>query len=49
VIGTAQQNVWAMFFGRPISLGIIAFILLSLFYPMLARRWQVQGGTTNAD
>jgi TctA family transporter len=28
-----------MFFGRPISLAIIALILVSLFYPLIRSRW----------
>ncbi len=35
-IGAATGDLWAMFFGRPISLAIIAFIVLSLFYPLVA-------------
>jgi putative tricarboxylic transport membrane protein len=38
LIGTAAGNVWAVFFARPISLGIIALILLGLIGPMLLRR-----------
>ena len=34
MIGNATGGVAAMFFGRPISMGIIAFALLTLFYPM---------------
>lgn len=37
-IGAATDELGVMFFGRPISLGIIAFILLSLFYPLVAKR-----------
>ncbi|TCS63087.1 tripartite tricarboxylate transporter permease [Varunaivibrio sulfuroxidans] len=36
-IGSATDNLGGMFFGRPISLAIIAFTLLSLFYPLIAR------------
>jgi putative tricarboxylic transport membrane protein len=43
-IGAATENLGGMFFGRPISLGIIAFILLSLFYPLVAKRISVLGG-----
>ena len=35
-IGNAADDLWGMFFGRPISLAIIAFIALSLFYPLVA-------------
>jgi putative tricarboxylic transport membrane protein len=38
-IGAATDELWKMFFGRPISLAIIAFILLSLFYPLIRSRW----------
>ncbi len=37
-IGAATDELWKMFFGRPISLAIIAFILLSLFYPIIRTR-----------
>ena len=39
-IGSATGELWSMFFGRPISLAIIALALLSLFYPILAERWR---------
>ncbi|MEP3279075.1 MAG: tripartite tricarboxylate transporter permease [Stappiaceae bacterium] len=32
-IGAATNNLFGMFFGRPISQAIVAFTLLSLFYP----------------
>ena len=38
LIGNAQKDVWGMFFGRPISLAIIAFSVLTLFYPLVAAR-----------
>ena len=38
-IGEATENVFGMFFGRPISMAIIAFIVLSLFYPIFKERW----------
>jgi putative tricarboxylic transport membrane protein len=38
LIGGAKGNVLAEFFGRPISLGIIAFIALGLLWPWLASR-----------
>jgi len=38
-IGAATDELMLMFFGRPISLAIIAFILLSLFYPVIRSRW----------
>jgi putative tricarboxylic transport membrane protein len=34
MIGSATGGVAAMFFGRPISMGIIAFSLLTLLYPL---------------
>lgn len=34
MIGSATENLGGMFFGRPISMGIIAFSLLTLFYPL---------------
>src|SRR3546814_689125 len=37
-IGAAVDNLPGMFFGRPISLAIIALTLLSLFYPLLRTR-----------
>ncbi len=38
LIGGATNNLMGMYFGRPISLAIIAFIVLSLFYPLIAPR-----------
>jgi len=38
-IGAATEDLAGMFFGRPISLAIIAFILISLFYPLIRKRW----------
>ena len=37
-IGAATENLSGQFFGRPIALGILLFILLSLFSPLLMRR-----------
>ncbi len=34
MIGSATDNLAGMFFGRPISMGIIAFSLLTLLYPL---------------
>jgi putative tricarboxylic transport membrane protein len=34
MIGSATDNLAGMFFGRPISMGIIAFALLTLLYPL---------------
>lgn len=36
LIGSAQNGIVSMFFGRPLSVAIIAFSLLTLFYPLLA-------------
>ena len=35
MIGSATNGIIAMFFGRPISMAIIAFALLTLFYPLI--------------
>lgn len=38
LIGGAKGSVLAEFFARPIAIAIIAFIILSLFYPLLMQR-----------
>lgn len=38
LIGSAKDGVVGEFFGRPLAMGIIAFILLGLLYPLLTRR-----------
>lgn len=38
MIGSAGQNLLGMFFGRPISIAIIAVSILTLMYPALVRR-----------
>ncbi len=38
LIGGARGSVLAEFFGRPISIGIIALIVLGLLYPLLTKR-----------
>jgi putative tricarboxylic transport membrane protein len=38
-IGAAVGDLPGMFFGRPISLGIVALTLLSLFYPLVRARF----------
>lgn len=49
LIGNAQQNVLGMFFGRPISIAIIAFSLLTLLYPLvMAARAARRGERTEA-
>jgi putative tricarboxylic transport membrane protein len=47
-IGTARGSVAAEFFARPIALGIIAFIGVSMFYPVIARRWRLKEEPQNA-
>ncbi|MFT7491349.1 MAG: putative tricarboxylic transport membrane protein [Pseudohongiellaceae bacterium] len=37
IIGSATNDLWGMFFGRPISLVIVAFTVLSLSYPLLTK------------
>ena len=48
-IGAATDDLATMFFGRPISLAIIAFIGLSLFYPLVRSRWIGRRRKVNAD
>lgn len=48
-IGAATDDLATMFFGRPISLAIIAFIGLSLFYPLVRSRWIGRKRKVNAD
>jgi putative tricarboxylic transport membrane protein len=48
-IGAATDELAAMFFGRPISLAIIAFILISLFYPLVRARWIGRRRKVRAD
>jgi putative tricarboxylic transport membrane protein len=38
LIGNARGNILTEFFGRPISLGIIVFILIGLLYPWILKR-----------
>lgn len=37
MIGSATDNLWGMFFGRPISLAIMAMAALTLLYPTFSR------------
>ncbi len=37
IIGSATNDLWGMFFGRPISLVIVAFTILSLSYPLITK------------
>ncbi len=48
-IGAATEELFSMFFGRPISLAIIAFIGLSLFYPLIRARWIGRRRKVSAD
>jgi len=48
-IGNARGSVFAEFFARPISAGIICFICVSLFYPIIARRWKLNKELQNDD
>ncbi len=48
-IASATGGYFQMFFGRPISLGIIAAIILSLFGPLLMRRFQLKQEMNNAE
>jgi putative tricarboxylic transport membrane protein len=48
LIGGAKGSVWGEFFGRPISLGIIVFILLGLLWPWWAARRARGTGGANA-
>ena len=38
LIGNAKGNILGEFFSRPLSIGIIVFILIGLLYPLLANR-----------
>ncbi len=49
LIGEANGNVLGMFFGRPISLAIIAMAILSLFYPLLAQRMHIRRADTGRE
>ena len=40
-IGEAIGNLWGQFFGRPLSMAIIALTLLTFFYPFLPRLKQL--------
>ncbi|HSO06590.1 MAG TPA: tripartite tricarboxylate transporter permease [Pelomicrobium sp.] len=47
LIGNAKGNALAEFFTRPISIGIIFFILLGLLYPVLMARFRPPGRTSS--
>lgn len=42
LIGSASENVFGMFFGRPISVALIIAAALTLFYPLIADRLMPQ-------
>lgn len=48
-IGDATDDLLGMFFGRPISLVIIAFIIFALFYPMLRSYIGIRRSKIDAD
>ncbi len=48
IIGSATDNLWGMFFGRPISLVIVAFTILSLTYPLILKR-RMQNKKSSTD
>ncbi len=39
-IGVAREDLFGMFFGRPISIGIILFTIFSLLSPILLAKWK---------
>ena len=45
-IGDAIGNLWGQFFGRPLSMAIIALTLLTFFYPFLPRLKQLLSKST---
>lgn len=48
-IGAATDNLWGMFFGRPISLAIVFFIIFSLFGPAVLRTLRGKRRVPNVD
>lgn len=44
MIGNATHNTFGMFFGRPISMAIIAFAILTLAHPFVTAAWRRRGG-----
>ena len=44
-IGSAQEDLLGMFFGRPISIAIIVFTLFSLASPLLVKRFKPKAGS----
>ena len=47
LIGNAQNNILGMFFGRPISMAIVAFAVIALFYPIVAGAISVRRNPTS--
>ncbi|MEH6577240.1 MAG: tripartite tricarboxylate transporter permease [Amphritea sp.] len=41
-IGAATENLFGTFFGRPISMTIIAMIAMGMFYPLISKRIQLK-------
>ncbi len=48
-IGAATNNLFGMFFGRPISMAIIAFIVISLFGPTIVKLIRGAGKKESSD
>jgi putative tricarboxylic transport membrane protein len=48
-IGSAQQDLPGMFFGRPISIAIILFTLFSLLSPILMQRLKIRREARHAN
>jgi putative tricarboxylic transport membrane protein len=48
IIGSATDELFATFFGRPLSMVIIAATLLSLLYPVISTRLKARR-TTHVD
>jgi len=49
MIGTATQNLLGMFFGRPISLAILALALLTLLYPTFSKYYHARKSRRRAQ
>lgn len=49
IIGTAKGNPIAELVSRPISMGIIAFILMTFVLPLITNRVKANGGEPNAS
>lgn len=43
MIGNATNNTMGMFFGRPISIAIIAFAIVTLVHPLISAAWKRRG------